>query len=327
VAKVIQKRKEKENSVTTVEDMTWLKEVREVRHSIDMTHPLAVRWANVETGPPLPQPTVPFPEKHPYCEISINLEGKVLQYIGAEKIERTTGDIILMGPGTPHYAKRLSYPHRAITIHFLPILLFEMGPEGDGARVLARFTTQQKIGQRVIQPSPGLTKELTRQFRQMVIEFESRPVGSELRLRAILMEILVKLLRWEETMGMVLGKNSAAMNWLQVEKALRYMHEHYADPLYIEHIARAAGLSVSWLQTTFREALGMNCVHYLRALRISHAKTLLCAPEARVTEVALRAGFETLSHFNTSFRTLIGMSPTEYMRSQQRVSEKSGNSR
>jgi AraC-like DNA-binding protein len=35
-------------------------------------------------------------------------------------------------------------------------------------------------------------------------------------------------------------------------------------------------------------------------------------PDARVTEVAFNVGFETLSHFNTSFHALMGMAPTRY---------------
>jgi AraC-like DNA-binding protein len=317
VTRAPRKRKGKKNAVATVEDVTWLNEVREVRHPIDLTHPLIVRSVDIRSGPPLPQPSVPFPEKHPYCEIGFNLEGHFIQFVGAEKYERQTGDMLLMGPGTPHYATHLSYPQRSVTVHFLPILLFEMGPEGDGARVLARFTTPQKIDSRIIRPPASLAKETASRFRQMAVEFSERKTGSEFRLRALLMETLVNILRWEEVSGAVLSKKSAALNWLQVEKALRFIHQHYAEPLYVEEIARAVGLSVSRLQVTFREALGMSCVHYLRALRISHAKALLCAPEARVTEVALRVGFDTLSHFNISFRSLIGMAPTEYMRSRQ----------
>jgi transcriptional regulator GlxA family with amidase domain len=115
----------------------------------------------------------------------------------------------------------------------------------------------------------------------------------------------------------VLSAISPAFNWLKVEKALRLMHEHYVETIYVREIARAVGLSVSRLQAIFRQELGMSCVHYLRALRISHAKALPCLTEARVTEIALQVGFEMLSHFNISFRELIGMGPTEYMRSQQ----------
>jgi AraC-like DNA-binding protein len=83
--------------------------------------------------------------------------------------------------------------------------------------------------------------------------------------------------------------------------------------LYIEQIAREAGMSADNLNALFHETFGMSCVQYLRAYRISHAASLLCLPGARVTEVAFSVGFETLSHFNTSFRRFQGVSPREYM--------------
>lgn len=132
------------------------------------------------------------------------------------------------------------------------------------------------------------------------------------------MEILVRLLRWEESRKKPAPVLPDQPHWAQIEKALRFIQEHFAEPLYVEDIAKASGLSVNRLQSVFRTTVGMSCVHYLRAYRISQAKALLCVPEARVTEVALAVGFDTLSHFNTSFRSLIGMSPTEYVQSQQR---------
>ncbi len=48
-----------------IEDVTWLNEVREVRHPLDITHPLLVRRVRMQTGPPLPRPSVPFPRSIP----------------------------------------------------------------------------------------------------------------------------------------------------------------------------------------------------------------------------------------------------------------------
>jgi hypothetical protein len=59
---------------------------------------------------------------------------------------------MLLGPGNPRWAVHHSYPHHAITIYFLPIILFEMGPNGDGAWRLSRFTRPTLINQRVISP-------------------------------------------------------------------------------------------------------------------------------------------------------------------------------
>jgi AraC-like DNA-binding protein len=302
--------------VAPAPDVTWLTRVQEVRHPISQNRPLWVRHTNLRSGPPPPQPSVPHPERHPYCELNFHFTGQCDQLIGAEKIKKAPGDLMLMGPGTPHYAMYRDYPQRSITIHFLPTLLFEMGPEGDGARVLARFTAPQTIRDRVIRLPRILRQTLSEKFELMAMEFGSHELGFELRLRALLMETLVDFLRWEKRTGRSAHLKSTSINWAQIEKTLRYIHENYSEPLYVKQIARTSGLSPARLQSVFQEALGMSCVQYLRTYRISHAAALLASPEARVTEVAFAVGFETFSHFNTSFRSLMGMSPTEYIRSR-----------
>jgi AraC-like DNA-binding protein len=147
----------------------------------------------------------------------------------------------------------------------------------------------------------------------MAVEFNAWGQGSELRLRALLIENLVDLLRWESAEGRSINLKTSEVQWLQIEKAVRYIHEHYSEPLYIADIATATGTTVAHLQEMFKNAFGMSCIQYVRSYRISHATTLLAVPGARVTEVALAVGFETLSHFNTSFRSFLGMAPRAYM--------------
>ncbi len=300
-------------SAAPPDDFGWLAQVREVREPLKTTRPIRVRIYDIPSGAPVPQPTAPYPERHPYCEFNFRFKGRATQFIGTEKIGRDGGDLMLLGPGTPHRALHLSFPQRSITVHFLPILLFEMGPEGDGARLLARFTAPQKIGDRVVRLPGALRKRIAARMEEMIAEFEQRRQGCEFRLRSLLLDSLVDFTRWEESAGRHPESLPGPADWIVIEKTLRYMQENYAEPLYVKHIARNVGLSGSRLQAIFGEALGMSCVQYLRSLRISHAAALLCRPNARVSEIALEVGFETLSHFNTSFRCLMGMSPTEYI--------------
>ena len=72
---------------------------------------------------------------------------------------------------------------------------------------------------------------------------------------------------------------------------------------------------MSRLQAMFRDAFGMSCMQYLRYYRIWRATAMLCMTGARVTEVAFAVGFETLSHFNSSFKAITGFSPSDFMRS------------
>jgi AraC-like DNA-binding protein len=298
-------------------EIEWLGRVQEVRHPIDPSHPLRVTLRRFTEGKAGPQPVAPCPESHPYCEVTLAIEGLGEQFIGMEKVVRTRGDLGLIGPGIPHYGKILEYPASAIVVHFLPVLLFEMGPEGDGARILARFTGSRPISQRVVQPPKALRARFVDQFETMLDEFQQAKFGSAMRVRLLLMEALIELLRWEESAGKALAHHSATSNWGQIEKVLHFIYKHYTEPLYIEQIAREVGLSANSLHRLFREAFGMSCIQYLTAYRISHAASLLCLPGARVTEIAPAVGFETLSHFNSAFRRFQGMSPRDYIRAHK----------
>lgn len=294
-------------------ESAWIGAVRDVFHPISTLRPLWVRDVLIEKGEPL-QPTGPYPEQHPYCELSFVISGKNIQYVGTEEVEREAGDLLLMGPHTPHYAKFQEYPYRTVIVHFLPVVLCGMGPGGDGARLLARFTAPQDVRHRSVRLPAQLRKRMAHRFEEMAREVAEPRIGCQMRLLALLIEALVDLVRWEESTGQAPALRSDAVDWLKVEKALRFIHEHHADNLYIDQIAKATGLSTSEMQACFRSAMGVSCVRYIRAYRIARATALLGEPDARVTEISMEVGFETLSHFNTSFRELTGMSPTEYIR-------------
>ena len=185
----------------SVAKVTWFGDAKEVRHPLSPTRPLWVRSNHVTFEGDQPRPSVPQAEWHPYCELHFNFEGTGIQSIGGEKMERTAGDLMLLGSGTPHYATYLSSPQRSATIYFLPTLLLEMGPEGDGARMLARFTQPRKIEERIIRLPQALGLRISQRFEAMVDEFTSWQRGSEFRLRSLLADSLVDFIRWEKSTG------------------------------------------------------------------------------------------------------------------------------
>ena len=296
-------------------ELSWLGEVREVRQPLSRMRPIWVRSSYLRTGPPGPCPTVPHPERHPYCEFSICLQGHGIEYIGRGKLQTNPGSVMLLGPGIPHTAELHDYPRRGVTVYFLPILLFDMGPLGDGARVLSRFTAEQSIEDRIVNLPPGIYRRIRLGMAGMAVEFQRGGFGSELRLRSMLTELLVALLRWEEKKGKRVPSDVDPLHWELVQRALHYLQEHYTEPIYVREVARATGVSESRLKLVFRESLGMSCVQYLKAYRISLAAAMLSAAKDPITTVALAVGFETLSHFNTTFREIMDMSPTEYIMS------------
>lgn len=289
-------------------DLAWLLDVTESRQPLSESSPIWVRHVTVTEGPPTPQP-----ERHPYCEISVVLSGASgYSMIEKEQVYRGTGELLLLGPGLPHWGVIEKYPMSYITIYFLPSVLIEMGPESDGVRILRRFTVQQPPSQRVVRFPPKYRLEFRQRFEEIYAEFSRSDFGREIRLRTLLMEMLVKLVRWEQSLGRNIGSTELEIDWSPILKALKYLRENYTEPVYAEKMARAVGLSESRLKYLFNKALGVTWVKYLQGYRIHRAAALLNDGGHNVTEAAMAVGFDSLSHFNVTFRSFMGASPKHY---------------
>lgn len=100
-----------------------------------------------------------------------------------------------------------------------------------------------------------------------------------------------------------------------LRRALPWLVEHSAEIVTLQRLAREAHVSPSHLTFLFREHLGLTFKGLLARLRIERAKQIFGeTPVQRITEVALTVGFSDLSHFERTFRRLVGASPREYRR-------------
>lgn len=102
-----------------------------------------------------------------------------------------------------------------------------------------------------------------------------------------------------------------------IRKALSFMRENFADPITLADVARAACLSRFHFCRLFHHETGIAFHEYLHDLRVTKAKALLSDRGLRISEVAFTVGFNDLSHFDRTFRRLVGRSPTQYRRSMQ----------
>ena len=97
----------------------------------------------------------------------------------------------------------------------------------------------------------------------------------------------------------------------EIEKACRFMEQHFAERIYLDQICRYAGLSKSTLLRAFTKSKGVTPYSYLENIRIGEAKKLLEQGFPPI-EAALRTGFSDQSHFTNYFNRFIGLSPGVY---------------
>ncbi|HET9163254.1 MAG TPA: helix-turn-helix transcriptional regulator [Solirubrobacterales bacterium] len=86
----------------------------------------------------------------------------------------------------------------------------------------------------------------------------------------------------------------------------------YFEPLEVDDMARAAGLSRAHFSREFRRAFGEPPHAYLLTRRLERAAALLRTTDNSVAEICLAVGLQSIGSFTTSFSRTYGKSPTVY---------------
>jgi AraC-like DNA-binding protein len=86
----------------------------------------------------------------------------------------------------------------------------------------------------------------------------------------------------------------------------------YAEPLSVDDLAAAAGLSRAHFSREFRTAFGDSPHAYLLTRRLERAAALLRTTDRSVADICFSVGLQSVGSFTTSFTRTYGMSPSAY---------------
>ena len=98
-----------------------------------------------------------------------------------------------------------------------------------------------------------------------------------------------------------------------------YISEHCAEKLTLDNVAAYSGYSKYHFARVFKLYAGMGFYDYYMRQRMVLCRRLLSDLGLRVTDVALRAGFDSIATFNRVFKQYEGVTPSRYRRMQQNL--------
>jgi AraC family transcriptional regulator len=98
----------------------------------------------------------------------------------------------------------------------------------------------------------------------------------------------------------------------RVLSIVRHLEGSYHEPWSLASLASRARLSPCYFLRVFRCVTGQSPAQYLLNARLRAAASDLLRSHAPVQEIALRTGFNDISHFNASFRLVFGRSPSHW---------------
>ena len=256
---------------------------------------------------------------HPEVELLLTLRGGTHRRIGDNISPLVPGDLVLIGANLPHDFQNSR--ERGLPFHPVYAIVLQFRTDFLGPTWLERNDMNRVL--RLLRLA-GRGLEITGSTRRKVTGLMQRtpPTRGIERLISTL-EILAILSKSRELRPI---SSPGFAPEVQISDRERmgaisaFIEEHITEPLYLEQVARHAGMSAPSLGRYFRSRTGKTFPAYLNDLRVARVCRLLVETDATVTEVALACGFDSMANFDHQFRRLHGCSPTMYRQHALRVS-------
>lgn len=97
-----------------------------------------------------------------------------------------------------------------------------------------------------------------------------------------------------------------------VASAKQFVQAHVEEPFTPADVVRHVNVSRFYFCKLFKKATRMTFTEYVARVRVEKAKSLLVDPSLRISEIVYAAGFGSIPQFNSVFKRVVGMPPTEY---------------
>lgn len=129
-----------------------------------------------------------------------------------------------------------------------------------------------------------------------------------------------------EELKRLIDQNGIDKSYWIVEKAKKYIIDHYRTDLKASEVAAWLKITPSYFSYIFKQSTGKGFTEYMNEMRIDQAKHLLATTQDKVFEIADKVGYREYKYFVSVFKTYTGMTPKEYrgLRVSREMSESGG---
>ncbi|HAV64029.1 MAG TPA: AraC family transcriptional regulator [Verrucomicrobiales bacterium] len=243
---------------------------------------------------------MPRPDQHNEVELNFLMGGTLTYLRGGHRITVDAGRLAVFWAAIPHQIVDFEggNPYFVVTMPLGEFL---------GAGLPTAFVHRILQGELVIAATPDACDPL--RIKQWESELRHRDLAGE---RAVRLEVYARLLRLARDVSASPSVRHPDPSLSRADRLACYIAGHYHEPLTVERIARANHLHPNYAMNLFRQAFGTTITTFITQHRITHAQRLLVTTRDSILDIALAAGFQSLSRFNEAFKAACGCPPREY---------------
>lgn len=100
----------------------------------------------------------------------------------------------------------------------------------------------------------------------------------------------------------------------QARRVLEYIESNLSRDLTLKNLSEIADLSLHHFARVFKQTVGVAPYRYVLERRVEVAKIMLRSAKASLVDISLSTGFDSQSHFSSTFRRIVGAPPSQFQR-------------
>jgi len=160
------------------------------------------------------------------------------------------------------------------------------------------------------------TEQMLHQFEQLrQIWLHETHSQDLLMLNALFFDILYCCRQF--SIGTELSKASDKHSKIAIDTQ-SYLNAHFNESCSLQMLSQVVHASPNHIRTVFQKEFGISPYEYVLQKRIEEAKILIAEQSTSFTDIAMRLGFCSQSHFNKIFKNRVHCTPKEYQEETMR---------
>lgn len=253
---------------------------------------------------------------HAECELLCIKRSTGIWLIGDYKGNFQSGDIILLGSGTPH-----SYRHEdkyireeeseqgeALVTLFSPEIFGESFLNLPESKEIKNLLELSKRGLK-------MTGTVRENIGKIMEEIQEAEKGRKLISLLNILQLITEKQDYEILASEGYLCQAEKVNNDRLNVIIEYTYYNYHKQITIEEVASLVNMTIHSFCRFFKEKTKKTYIQFLMEIRIGQACKLLIEDDLHSAEVGYTCGYNSVSHFNHQFKTIKNTSPLAFKKS------------